>query len=117
MSGFLNMTSTDTLQRRANELEAKAAAETRRYNRTTWIRFTAVFFPVPLVVVILRLRVDAWAYYIFGAAIVLLALTMYVLDGAARDRRDAAIRDAEQARQASDDAAPTSSRPNPAAVG
>lgn len=91
---------TEMLQRRADELEAKATAEARRYDRATWIRFTAVFFPVPLVVVILRLRVDAWAYYVFGAAIVLVALTMYVLDGAARDRRDAAIRAAEEAREA-----------------
>jgi hypothetical protein len=82
------------------ELEARAAAAVRRYNRTTWIRFTITFFPVPLVVVILRLQVDAWVYYIYGAAIVALTLSMYLLDGAARDRRDTAIRAAEEARAA-----------------
>ena len=83
------------------ELEARADAAVRHYDRTTWIRFTITFLPVPLIVVILRLQVDAWAYYIYGAAIVVLGLSMYVLDGAARDRRDAAIRAAEQARLAS----------------
>ncbi len=82
------------------ELEARADAAIRHYNRTTWIRFTVTFFPVPLIVVILRLQVDAWVYYIYGAAIVVLTLLMYLLDGAARDRRDAAIHAAEQARLA-----------------
>jgi hypothetical protein len=82
------------------ELEARAAAAVGHYNRTTWIRFTITFLPVPLVVVILRLQVDAWVYYIYGAAIVALTLSMYLLDGAARDRRDSAIRAAEEARAA-----------------
>ncbi len=94
------MSERDMLQRRAVELAADAEAASRRYDRTTWIRFTIVFFPVPLIVVILRLRVDAWAYYVFGVAIVVLALSMYTLDSAARDRRDAAIRAAEEARGA-----------------
>lgn len=86
--------------RRAAELEAEADAAARHYDRTTWVRFTVTFLPVPLIVVILRLRVDAWVYYIYGAAIVVLTLSMYLLDGAARDRRDAAIRAAQQARLA-----------------
>ena len=90
----------EALRRRATELEAEADAAVRHYDRTTWIRFTLTFLPVPLIVVILRLQVDAWAYYIYGAAIVILVLSMYLLDGAARDRRDAAIRAAEQARLA-----------------
>ena len=88
------------LEQRAAALEAEAQAVTRRYHRTTWIRFTITFFPVPLIVVILRLEADAWAYYIYGAAIIVLALSMYVLDGVARDRRDAAIRAAQDARAA-----------------
>lgn len=85
------MSDVEALQRRADELA-------RHYDRTTWIRFTITFFPVPLVVVILRLQVDAWVYYLYGAAIVVLTLWMYRLDSAARDRRDAAIRAAEEAR-------------------
>lgn len=81
------------------QLEAAAEAAIRHYNRTTWIRFTITFFPVPLIVLILRLRVDAWVYYLYGAAVVLLSLAMFILDGAARDRRDAAIRAAEDARR------------------
>jgi hypothetical protein len=87
-------------QRHVVDLQARADAAVRRYNRTTWIRFTITFLPVPLIVVILRLEVDAWVYYIYGAAIVILTLSMYLLDGAARDRRDAAVRAAEQARLA-----------------
>ena len=105
------------LERRATDLEAEAEAVTRRYNRTTWIRFTITFFPVPLVVVIMRLRVESWVYYIYGAVLVLLTVSMYMLDNAARDRRDVAIRAAEDARRLSDEASPTSSPPSPAAAG
>ena len=111
------MSEAAALERRATALEAEAEAVTRRYNRTTWIRLTVTFFPVPLVVVIMRLRVESWVYYIYGAVIVLLTVSMYMLDNAARDRRDAAIRAAEDARRLSDDASPTSSPPNPAAAG
>lgn len=101
------------LERRAVALEAKAAAESRHYDRTTWIRFTAVFFPVPLIVVILRLRVDAWTYYVFGALIVLSAAVMFWLDSVARARRDAAIGVAGSAREALEDAR-SSQKPGPA---
>lgn len=90
----------EALRRDAIGLEIQADAAVRHYNRTTWIRFTLTFLPVPLIVVILRLQVDAWVYYIYGVAIVVVVLSMYLLDGAARDRRDAAIRAAEQARLA-----------------
>ncbi|MBM3623152.1 MAG: hypothetical protein FJX20_20925 [Alphaproteobacteria bacterium] len=80
------------------ELDARADAAVRRYDRATWIRFTITFLPVPLIVVILRLQADAWVYYVYGVAVVVLTLSMFLLDGAARDRRDAAIRAAEQAR-------------------
>ncbi|MBV9834602.1 MAG: hypothetical protein JO055_09365 [Alphaproteobacteria bacterium] len=111
------MSEAAALQQRAAALEAEAEAVTRRYNRTTWIRFTITFFPVPLVVVIMRLRVESWVYYIYGAAIVALAVSMYMLDGAARDRCTAAIKAAEDARRLSDAASPTSSPPSPAVAG
>ncbi len=111
------MSDAAALAQRAAELEARAEAVNRHYNRTTWIRFTITFFPVPLVVVIMRLHVDAWVYYIYGAAIVVLAVSMYTLDGAARDRCEAADRAAEAARRLSDGAASTSSPPSQAAAG
>ncbi len=105
------------LEQRAAALETEARAVTRHYNRTTWIRFTITFFPVPLVEEIKRLRDESWVYYVYGAVIVLLTVSMYMLDNAARDRRDAAIKAAKDARRLCDEAAPTSSPPCLAAAG
>ena len=45
----------EALQRQAAALAAEAEALTETYRRATWVRFTLVFFPVPFVVVLLRL--------------------------------------------------------------
>ena len=50
------------LRRQASALAANAEALTRAYNRTTWIRFLLVFIPVPFVVLLFRLYLDAWGY-------------------------------------------------------
>jgi hypothetical protein len=86
------------LQDRAAALAARAEALTDAYNRSTWYRFTAVFFPIPFVLVLLRLQVDYWHYYIFGGCYVLFAALLYVYDGRASDRYKAAQREADAAR-------------------
>lgn len=90
----------DALQRRAAELAAKAKALTDAYQRSTWYRFTAVFFPVPFVVVLLRLDLENWHYYIAGAAYLGFSALLYSFDTRASDRCDEAVRAAGRARQA-----------------
>jgi hypothetical protein len=90
----------ESLQRKAKALAAEAEALTDTYRRTTWIRFTAVFFPVPFVVVLLRLDLEPWHYYLAGAAYLALSALLYVFDTAASDKCDAATRAAGRARQA-----------------
>jgi hypothetical protein len=90
------------LQWRAARLRAAADALSATYNRTTWIRFVGVFFPVPFVVVLFRLSLDAWAYYLAGTLIILSGAVLYVVDGAASAKVDRAVAAAERAQQAYD---------------
>src|SRR6476659_6346099 len=60
-----------TLEQRAVSLRAQADNLEHAYQRATWVRFVLVFFPVPFVVVLLRLQIDAWMYYVFGGLIIL----------------------------------------------
>ena len=87
-------------RRRATTLRAEADALTARYRRTTWIRFTLVFFPVPFVVVLLRLQIESWTYFVFGGAYLLFSALLYVWDSRASARCDAAERLAEAAERA-----------------
>jgi hypothetical protein len=84
-------------RRKATTLRAKANALTDRYRRTTWIRFTLVFFPVPFVVVLLRLQIESWTYFVFGGAYLLFSALLYVWDSRLSARCDAAERAAVQA--------------------
>jgi hypothetical protein len=93
------------LQQRAVALEAHAAAKTQAYQRATWIRFVGVFFPIPFIVVLLRLEMAAWTYYVWGALIVLGGGTLYVIDTAASTRVDEAVEAAAAARKAFEKAA------------
>jgi len=90
----------DELERQAASLGARAEALTEAYNRSTWYRFTAVFFPVPFVVVLLRLQLEYWHYYIAGGAYIVFAAALYAYDGRASDRCAAAHKAAEMARLA-----------------
>jgi hypothetical protein len=72
----------------------------RTYNRGSWIRFALVFIPVPLVVVIFRLYLEAWHYYILGGAFIFFAGLLYVLDDRAATRREATLKAAKVARTA-----------------
>lgn len=93
-----------SLQQQAVDLETRAEAETRAYQRATWVRFVAVFFPIPFVVVLLRLELAAWTYYIWGALIVLGGGALYVIDTAASTRVDGMVEAAEKARKAYEEA-------------
>jgi hypothetical protein len=91
-----------TLEQRAVSLRAQADDLEHAYQRATWVRFVLVFFPVPFVVVLLRLQIDAWMYYVFGGLIILSGGILYIIDGRASAKVDAAVAAAEQARRACD---------------
>ena len=93
------------LQQRAIALESHAEAKTQAYQRATWIRFVGVFFPIPFIVVLLRLELEAWTYYVWGALIVLSGAVLYVIDTAASTRVDEAVEAAATARKAFEEAA------------
>jgi hypothetical protein len=97
------------LQQRASALRAEAAARTRAYRRQTWFRFALVFIPVPLVLVLLRLQIEAWHYFLFGGAYIGFSALLYVIDGRASDRCDAADKAAAEAQKAADAEAATPS--------
>jgi uncharacterized membrane protein len=94
----------EDLQRRVAALTTEARARARAYQRSTWIRFVGVFFPIPFVVVLFRLNFDAWAYYVAGALFILSAAVLYTIDSAASDKVDAAAKAAEKAEEAYDKA-------------
>jgi hypothetical protein len=89
-----------TLERQAADLRAQANAIERAYQRATWVRFVLVFFPVPFVLVLLRLHIDAWAYFVAGGLIILSGGILYVIDGRASAKVDAAVAAAERAQGA-----------------
>ena len=93
------------LQQRALALQSHAEARTQAYQRATWIRFVGVFFPIPFIVVLLRLEMAAWTYYVWGALIVLGGGALYVIDTAASTRVDEAVEAAATARKAYEEAA------------
>ena len=101
----------EALQQRASALAAEAEALTDTYQRTTWVRFVAVFFPVPFVVVLLRLELEPWHYYLAGAAYLGFSAMLYVIDTNASDKCDAATKAAGRARQAYELASHTDARP------
>jgi hypothetical protein len=94
------MDDVEALQRRALALRAEADALTRAYRRSTWWRFTLVFFPVPFVLVLLRLEIESWTYYIFGGAYLGFSALLYIWDSRASTRCDRAAAAAMQAEKA-----------------
>ena len=94
------METLEALRRRAETLRAEADALTSSYQRTTWFRFTLVFFPIPFVVVLLRLHIDAWAYFVAGGLIILFGGILYVIDGRESAKVDAAAATADEAQRA-----------------
>ena len=90
----------ESLHQEASTLAAKAQALTETYRRATWVRFTLVFFPVPFVVVLLRLQLESWHYYLAGGAYLGFSAFLYSWDSRESDRCDEAVRAAGRARQA-----------------
>ena len=91
-----------TLQRRVSDLARKADAATQAYDRTAWIRYAAIFVPIPFVVLLFRLHLQAWHYYVAGALFLVLALAIYAVDLIAVAKRDKAIQAVQQAQDAYD---------------
>jgi membrane protein required for beta-lactamase induction len=89
----------------AHALRLQADAAIAAYERTAWVKYVAVFIPVPFVVLLLRHRLDAWGYGLAGTAFVALAIGVLVLDRAAVNKRDRAVAAAERAEQANKPAA------------
>jgi hypothetical protein len=94
------METSEKLRQRASTLRAEANALTNAYRRATWFRFALVFIPVPFVLVLLRLEIEAWHYYVFGAAYIGLSALLYVIDGRASERCDVAEQAAKAAERA-----------------
>ena len=101
------------LHERARDLEARAEAGASAYERTTWIRFVGVFFPIPFIVVLLRLEVEAWTYYVWGALIVGFGALLYVIDTAASTRVGEMAEAAVEARRAYEEARTRRGVPTP----
>jgi hypothetical protein len=97
------------LQQRASALRAEATARALAYRRQTWVRFALVFIPVPLILVLLRLQIEAWHYFVFGGAYIGFSALLYVMDSRASERCSAANKAADEAQQAADAAAATAS--------
>ena len=55
---------------------------------------------IPFVVLLLRLEIEAWGYYIAGALLIVSWAVLYMVDGAESARVDAAVDTAKLARQA-----------------
>jgi hypothetical protein len=101
------------LEQQALDLEALAKTESEDYERETWLRFVGVFFPIPFVVVLLRLELDAWTYYIWGALIIGIGALLYVIDTAASTRVGRMVEAAVKARQVYEEAKARHGVPTP----
>jgi hypothetical protein len=92
------------LQNEAERLRQRAAAMRAAYDRVTWFRFSAVFIPVPFVLVLLRLEIDTWHYYLFGGFYLLFGFGLFTYDTRQSDRVKAAEKQAADAERASEEA-------------
>lgn len=98
--GIVQAADPETLRRLASDLARDADEAMRAYERTAWIRYAVIFVPVPFVVLIFRLHMQAWHYYLAGGAFLAIAVAMYVLDVVAVEKRDRAIGAARRAVEA-----------------
>ena len=98
------------LRQRVMELQGEAEAATRKYERTAWLRYGAIWIPIPFIVLILRHELVAWHYYVVGVLFLAAFAVMYGMDAAAVARRDKAIQEAEHAQEIYDNALRMSER-------
>jgi hypothetical protein len=91
------MDDVEALRARASALRAKADTLTAAYRRKTWWRFSLVFIPIPFVLVLLRLEIEAWHYFLFGGAYLGGSALLYVWDSRESERCDAAAKEAMRA--------------------
>lgn len=94
----------DALQRHVSDSARKAEAATQSYERTAWIAYAAIFVPIPLVLLLFRLHMQAWHLYVAGALFVAVMFVVYAMDAAAVAKRDMAIQAAQRAHEAYEDA-------------
>ena len=98
--GIVQVEDLKTLQQHVSDLARKADAATQIYDRTAWIRYGAIWIPIPFVVLLFRLHMQAWHYYVAGALFLGVALVMYATDLAAVAKRDKAIQAVQRAQEA-----------------
>jgi hypothetical protein len=101
-SGTVQVEDLATLQRRVSDLARDADAATQAYDRTFWIRYAAIFVPIPFVVLLFRLHMQSWHYYVAGALFLAAMLVIYAIDLAAVAKRDKAIQAVQRAQEALD---------------
>ena len=98
------------LQRVVSDLKRKADTTTQAYERRAWITYGVIFIPIPFVVLLLRLHLEAWGYYVAGALFLAVLVVGYAMDLAAVAKRDQIIQAAERAQEAYEEAVRTSQR-------
>ena len=67
----------EALQRQVPELARQAdmaAGAYDRHDRFTWAGYAVIFLAIPFVVLLFRLHMDAWHYYVAGALMLALSL-------------------------------------------
>lgn len=60
--------------------QVEAGATTRRRDRAAWILYAAMFVVLPFVVLLFRLHMQSWHYYIAGTLFVACALIVLALE-------------------------------------
>lgn len=90
----------EALLRRVLALTDEAEAATRRYDRTAWIRYVALWIPIPMFVLAFKQRLEVWHYFALGALFFAVGVVIYVAEVKAAARRDRAIDAAAAAQDA-----------------
>ena len=96
----------EALGRRMSDLAGRATAATQAYDRLAWLGYITIFVPIPFAVLVFRLHMEAWHYYVAGGLFVVVALVVYSLDSAAANRRDEPARAVERAQHTGEPVSP-----------
>jgi hypothetical protein len=98
--GTAQVQNLEALQRHVSDLAREADAATRMGDRTTWIGYATIFIAIPFVVVLFRLHMQAWHYWVAAALFVLGAVVTHAMELASMTKCDQAAQALECARQA-----------------